>query len=218
MASYNIFLADDHAILRQGVKRFIEESEDMVVTGEAGDGMELLGLLKKSIPDLIILDISMPNLRGIEAISEIKAANPEVKILILTMHKRKEYLYHALSAGAEGYMLKEDTDHELFFAIETIRRGGVYISPQLSREVTDVFLSIRRGGIKPFEDILTLRERQVLKLIAEGKSNKEIGDLLFISVRTVHHHRASVMNKLGLKKVADLVKYAIRHGYTSAAC
>lgn len=218
MASYNIFLADDHAILRQGVKRFIEESEDMVVTGEAGDGMELLGLLKESTPDLIILDISMPNLRGIEAISEIKAANPEVKILILTMHKRKEYLYHALSAGAEGYMLKEDTDHELFFAIETIRRGGVYISPQLSREVTDVFLSIRRGGIKPFEDILTLRERQVLKLIAEGKSNKEIGDLLFISVRTVHHHRASVMNKLGLKKVADLVKYAIRHGYTSAAC
>jgi len=217
VSPYNILLADDHAILRQGVRKIIEESDDMAVIGEAGDGMELLGLLKKTTPDLIILDISMPNLRGIEATSEIKEANPEIKILILTMHKRKEYLYHALSAGAEGYMLKEDTDRELLFAIETIRRGGVYLSPYLSREFTNEFFRIQRGESGAPEEVLTVRERQVLKLISEGKSNKEIADLLFISVRTVHHHRASVMDKLKLKKVADLVKYAIRRGYTSEA-
>lgn len=215
MSSYNIVLADDHAILRQGVRKIIEESEDMTVIGEAGDGMELLGLLKKTTPDLIILDISMPNLRGIEATSEIKEANPAIKILILSMHKRKEYLYHALSAGAEGYMLKEDTDRELLSAIETIRRGGVYLSPYLSREFTDEFFRIQRGESKAPEEVLTVRERQVLKLISEGKSNKEIADFLFISVRTVHHHRARIMNKLKLRKVADLVKYAIRRGYTS---
>lgn len=215
MSSYNIVLADDHAILRQGVRKIIEESEDMTVIGEAGDGMELLGLLKKTTPDLIILDISMPNLRGIEATSEIKEANPAIKILILSMHKRKEYLYHALSAGAEGYMLKEDTDRELLSAIETIRRGGVYLSPYLSREFTDEFFRIQRGESKAPEEVLTVRERQVLKLISEGKSNKEIAALLFISVRTVHHHRARIMNKLKLRKVADLVKYAIRRGYTS---
>ncbi len=215
MSSYNILLADDHAILRQGVRKIIEESDDMAVIGETGDGIELLGLLKKTTPDLIILDISMPSLRGIEATSEIKEANPEIKILILTMHKRKEYLYHALSAGAEGYMLKEDTSRDLLSAIETIRRGGIYLSPYLSREFTDEFFRIRRGESNAPKEVLTVRERQVLKLISEGKSNKEIADLLFISVRTVHHHRARVMNKLKLRKVADLVRYAIRQGYTS---
>jgi len=213
MKPYTIILADDHAILRQGVRKIIEESEDLTVIGEAGDGLELLNVLKKSTPDLIILDISMPNLRGIEATAEIKSERPDVKILILTMHKRKEYMFHALSAGAEGYLLKENTDRELLTAIDTMRQGGVYVSPGLSKELADEFLRMRIGGRAPAKDMLTLRERQILKLIAEGKSNQKIAELLCLSVRTVEHHRANLMHKLKARSVADLVKYAMQEGY-----
>ena len=215
MEPYRIVVADDHSMLRQGIKKIIEESKNMVVVGEASDGLELLNLLKKMTPDMVILDISMPNLRGIEATSELKMIYPEVKILILTMHKRKEYLYHALAAGADGYLLKEDTDTELFSAIEAVRQGETYVSPLLSKALTNDLVEIARGDHNRPAEPLTTREREILKLIAEGKSSKEIADLLFISIRTVQHHRASIMKKLDLKKVADLVKYAIRKGYTS---
>jgi DNA-binding NarL/FixJ family response regulator len=208
-------IADDHAILRMGIRKMIEESKHLAVIGEAGDGLALLDLLKEITPDLIILDISMPNIRGIEAASEIKETHPEIKILILTMHKRKEYMYYALSAGVEGYMLKEETDQELLLAIETIRKGGVYLSPHLSKEFTKEFVRIRSGKPGAPQELLTVREREILKLISEGKINKEIADLLFISVRTVHHHRANLMEKLDLRNVADLVRYAVRQGYTS---
>ncbi|MFC1821493.1 response regulator [Thermodesulfobacteriota bacterium] len=215
MNPYRIVLADDHVMLRQGIKKIIEESKEMKVVGEASDGLELLELLKSATPDMVVLDISMPSLRGIEATREIKMTYPEVKVLILSMHRKKEYLYHSLSAGAAGYCLKEDTDTELFTAIDTIRRGGVYLSPLLSKELTQDFIEICRGDGKLPEEPLTNREREVLKLIAEGKTNKEIAGLLFISVRTVQHHRANIMKKLKIKKMADLVKYAIRKGYTS---
>ena len=157
----------------------------------------------------------MPKLRGIEATREIKKSHPEIHILILTMFKDLEYLYHAINVGADGYLLKEDADEELFTAIESIRKGGKYISPLLSKEVTDqMFRTDTQKGQK-LMDNLTTREKEILKLVAEGKSNKEIADLLYISLRTVQHHRASIMNKLQLKKTADLVKYAIRKGYTT---
>jgi DNA-binding NarL/FixJ family response regulator len=140
---------------------------------------------------------------------------PEVKILVLTMHKRKEYLFHALSAGADGYLLKEDTDMQLFSAIETIRQGGYYVSPLLSGGLTQDLVKTYHGNGKLPGEPLTNREREVLKLIAEGKSSKEIAAVLLISPRTVEHHRAKIMKKLNLKKVAHLVKYAIRKGYTS---
>jgi DNA-binding NarL/FixJ family response regulator len=218
VSSYSILLADDHVMFRQGMKRILEGVADLEVVGEVGDGLKLLERLKKSSPDMVILDISMPNLRGIEATKEIKTANSEVKVLILTMHKDKEYLYHAISAGADGYLLKEDADTELFSAIETIRRGGNYISPLLSVELADDLAQTYHGaGLKaPFEP-LTTREREVLKLIAEGKSNKEVANLLFISIRTVQHHRANIRKKLNIKKTADLVRYAIRKGYVSIA-
>jgi DNA-binding NarL/FixJ family response regulator len=127
--AYGIVLADDHVMIRNGIKKIIEESDDMKVIAETGDGLELLNLLKNINPHMIILDISMPNLRGIEATHEIKMVYREIKILILTMHKKKEYLYHALSAGADGYLLKEDTGKELLTAITKIRRGGIYLSP-----------------------------------------------------------------------------------------
>jgi len=159
---------------------------------------------------MIILDISMPNLRGVEAIYEIKRIHPETKVLMLTMHKDKEYLYQTISAGADGYFLKKDADAELFSAIEKIRKGSMYVSPSLSEESSGDWEQIRQGFRKP---ILTTREREVLNLIAAGKSNKEIAEHLFISVHTVERHRANIMDKLNLKNTADLVKYAIQKGY-----
>jgi DNA-binding NarL/FixJ family response regulator len=215
MAAYTLVLADDHVLVRQGLRRILEGMDGLEVVGEANDGLELLDLLTRVTPHMVILDIFMPNLRGIEAIHEIKRIHPEVRILILTMHKDKEYLYLALSAGAKGYLLKEDADKQLFSAIEKVRHGKTYISPHFSEEVVDDLVQIGRGDAKTvFEiDPLSPREREVLKLIAEGKSSKEIANSLFISVFTVNNHRASIMEKLNLNKATDLVKYAIRKGY-----
>ncbi len=209
MGPYRILVADDHVLFRQGLKKILAERADLEVIGEASDGLELLNLLNGLAPHLIILDISMPNLRGIEAIHEIRTVHTDVKVLILTMHKDKEYLRQAITAGAEGYLLKEDAGTELFSAIEKIRKGKVYISPHLSEELGDNWAELLQGR----KSILTAREREVLKLISDGKSNKEIGDLLFISVHTVERHRANIMDKLNLKNTADLVKYAIQKGY-----
>lgn len=142
--------------------------------------------------------------------------SPDVKVLILTMHKDKEYVYHAISAGAEGYLLKEDADTELFAAIEKIQQGNRYLSNLLLDELTDkLFQMNHKGQLFPNDELLTTREREIIKLIAEGQSNKDIADRLFISVRTVENHRANIMRKLNIKSTANLVKYAIRKGYTS---
>jgi DNA-binding NarL/FixJ family response regulator len=203
MDRYRIILADDHALLRQGLRKIIEEMDDLQVIGDAGDGLELLSLLKTLTPDMVIVDISMPKLRGIETIRETKRLYPKVKILVLTMHK--EYLHPALSAGATGYLLKEDVDRELFSAIKHIRQGKVHLSPRLREGLAH--------GCASTSKPLSMREQEVLKLIAQGKSNKEISELLFISVRTVESHRSSLQEKLHLHNTAVLVKYAIEHGY-----
>ena len=217
MCPYRIVLADDHVMFRQGIKNILEGTEDFEVVGEESDGFKLLEILKKVTPDMVILDISMPNLRGLEAAREIKTISSDVKVLILTMHRDKEYMYYAIAAGAEGYLLKEDADTELFAALEKIRQGGHYISPLLSGELThELIQTSQKGLLTPSSDPLTLREREVLKLIAEGISNRKIAKLLCISVRTVEHHRANIMGKLNIKTTADLVKYVIRKGYTSS--
>ncbi len=206
-------------MFRRGVKKMLQGMNDVEVVGEAGDGLELLEILKKTAPHLVILDISMPKLRGLEAVREVKAIHPQAKVLMLTMHKDKEYLYHALSAGADGYLLKEDADTELFRAIETLRHGGTYVSPLLSPQLTDLFkekshyasLTSSRPG-----ELLTAREKVIIKLIAEGKSSREIAALLYISSRTVQHHRANIVRKLNLRRTADLVKYAIQKGYITS--
>lgn len=210
--TYRIVLADDHSLFRQGLKGLLGSAPGLEVVGEAGDGLALLALLKNRArdPDLIVLDISMPHLRGLEAIPEIRDILPDVKLLIVTMHEDKEYLYETLAAGANGYFLKKDADKELFAAIEMVRRNKIYVSPHLSADLADFWARGRPGSGSP---VPTNREREVLKLIAEGKSNKDIAKLLFISVHTVERHRANLMAKLDLKKTADLVKYAITKGY-----
>lgn len=215
MNSYRIIIADDHSLFRIGLKRILSESSGLDVVGEAGDGLELINLLKTVTPDMVIVDISMPNLRGIEAIHDIRITNPELKILVLTMHKDKEYLQKATTAGANGYLLKEDADKELFTAIEKIRQGKFYISPRLIEDLTHDWARIHRGDYKPSieNERLSNREKEVLKLIAEGKSSRDISELLFISTRTVERHRANIMAKLNVKKTADVVKYAIQKGY-----
>lgn len=215
MTPFAIVLADDHAILRQGLKRIVEGGLDMTVVGEADNGLALVRLLQRLACDLVILDVSMPLLRGIEAIPEIRALQPQVKVLMLTMHREMELLNAAMSAGANGYLLKEDAEKEVFAAIEKVRRGGTYVSPKLTDEMThDWARSCRRDG-RPAADgeRLTVRERQILKLTAEGHSSREISALLYISARTVEHHRAHIMTKLGLRKTADVVRYALYGGY-----
>jgi len=214
MESYRIVIADDHIMFRQGLRRMLEEMPESNVVAEAGDGLELLNLLGNIVPDLVILDVSMPGIRGIEAIPHIKTSCPEVKVLVLTMHRDVEFLHQAIAAGADGYILKEDADKELFSAIKAIRGGSKYVSPLLAGEMASIWADVYSGKrITPLVDPLTPREREVLKLIAEGKSNKEISALLFISVHTVVRHRAKIMDKLELKNTAGLVKFAMQKGY-----
>jgi two-component system, NarL family, response regulator NreC len=214
MGNYRIVLADDHAMLREGIKKIINSAKGMEVVGEAGDGLELIEVLKKVSPDMAILDISMPKLRGIEATHEIKDTYPNIKVLILSMHKKKEYFQRAMTAGADGYLLKEDTSLELINAIQAIRNGRPFLSSILIKEFPQDLLNICLGEAEVDDDPLSIRERQVLKLLAEGKTSREIAEVLYISVRTAQHHRANVKKKLKLKKTADLVKYAISKGYT----
>jgi DNA-binding NarL/FixJ family response regulator len=202
MSLYQILLADDHVMIRQGLKKLIETKPDIKVIGEAADGIELLSFLSALTTHMVILDLSMPKLGGIEAIREIKKKYPRVKVLVLTMHR--EYLHKALAAGADGYLLKEDADRELFSAIENLRQGKTHISPGLKGEM---------ATSKVISPPLSTREIEVLKLIAGGKTNKDIAEILSISIRTVENHRASIMSKLHLKNTANLVNYAIQQGY-----
>jgi DNA-binding NarL/FixJ family response regulator len=209
MTPYGIMLADDHVLFRRGVKKIIERTDGLEVVGEANDGLELLQLLKQKTPALVILDISMPNLRGLEAAREIKVLYPRVKILLLTMHKTKKFLQQGLEAGVDGFLVKEDADTELLQAIQAIKSGGKFYSPLLSAQLAE--LALQKGQTDP----LTQREKEVAKLLAEGKSNKEIADLLYISMYTVRRHRARIMRKLELKGLADMVRYAMEQGYIS---
>jgi DNA-binding NarL/FixJ family response regulator len=214
MAPYRIVLADDHVLVRQGLRRIIEGSPGLQVIGEAADGLDLLGVLRRLVAHLVVLDISMPRLRGIETITEVKVGHPQLKILMLTMHNDKEYVFQAMSSGASGYLLKEDADTQLFSAIDKIRGGGIYISPRLVDDLTHDWAARRRDGRALVEaELLTVREREVLKLAAEGRTSKEIADALCISHRTVEHHRAHLMAKLNVRRTADLVKYAITRRY-----
>jgi DNA-binding NarL/FixJ family response regulator len=212
---YKIILAEDHVLVREGIKKIIEALPGFQVVGEVGDGPDLMKLLERLPVDMVILDISMPSLPGIEATREIKHAYPNVKVLILTMHKKKEYLHNAMAAGVDGYLLKEDAPKELLKAIEKIRQGMLYVSPLLASDLANLYVQSQRQEEAELAEPLTRREIEIIKMIAEGKSSKEMAEILFLSFRTIQNHRAKIMKKLNLKKNTDLVKYAIQKGYTA---
>jgi DNA-binding NarL/FixJ family response regulator len=211
---YQIVLCDDHVMFREGIRGVIEIMPELKVVGELGDGLELMEFMKTANPDMVILDISMPKVQGIEATKEIKKTHPKVKVLILTMHKSTEHLIRAFSVGADGYLLKENARSDLIAAIDKIRHGKTYVSPLITDQIGEMFVH-RKGRPTAPTETLTSREIEVLTLLSEGKSSKEIAELLFISTMTVQNHRANIKKKLNIRKNADLVKYAIQRGYTS---
>ena len=216
MNKIRVILAEDHAIVRQGLRSLLEQSENIEVIAEAEDGREAVNKTEQLKPDIVLMDISMPILNGIEATRQIKKKFPDIKVLILTMHTTEEYISQILHAGASGYLVKKSAHYELLSAIKAIQKGHSYLSPLVSKKVVDEYLQKTKEDIKQDRyEKLTTREREVLQLIAEGKANKEIADLLFLSIKTVETHKAHLMEKLNLHTTTDLIKYAIQKGIIS---
>lgn len=197
-------------MFREGVKRIIDDVPYLKVVGEVGDGAEVLNILPESLPDMVILDLTMPGMHGTEVTKEIKKRYPQVKVLILTMHKSKEHLSRVIMAGADGYLLKENAFGDLISAIETIRQGGSYISSLLSTQMIDFFRHKIRS--EP-EDLLSNREKEVLSLLVEGKSSKEIAKHLSLSAATVHAHLGKIKKKLDIRNNAELIRYGLQKGF-----
>lgn len=205
-----VLLADDHTIVRQGLKLILGAHPDLEVVGEAANGNEAVELARKLHPDIVLMDVAMPELNGIEATKRMVQADPRLKVLVLSMHKEGVYVREILRAGARGYILKDAIDTELLNAVRSVARGDGYISPAVS----GALLSDYRKNVTDPLDLLTNREREVLKLIAEGNTNKEIATALNLSVYTVDSHRGKVMEKLNLHSTGELVRFAIKHGVT----
>lgn len=208
-----ILIADDHTIFRAGVRSLFSTQPNLTVVGEADNGKDAIYGAGKYDPDLIVIDISMPKCNGTEAIRDIKKRYPEIKILVLTVHKTEEYIHAALNAGADGYILKDDSQEELMNAARSILSGKVYLSPSICGNVVRGYLNDSSGeSYTPSWEKLTHRERQVLKLVAEGYRNKDVADYLSISIKTVEKHRSNLMRKLDLHSTSGLTTYAIEHG------
>jgi two-component system, NarL family, response regulator NreC len=208
-----VLLADDHTILRAGLKMMLNAQPDIEAVGEASDGKQAISEAERLSPDVVIMDITMPECNGIEATRQIKRILPEVRVLVLTMHENEEYLFQTLRAGAAGYMLKEAADTDLISAIRVVSSGRFYLSPSAqSMLVSDYLQRVHTGEERDSYSALTEREREILKLVAEGYTNSQIGERLFISPKTVDTHRTHIMDKLNLHSRAELVKYAMRRG------
>ncbi|MEN8184821.1 MAG: response regulator transcription factor [Myxococcota bacterium] len=207
----SILVADDHSIVREGLRRVIEAEADLEVCGEAGDGREVLDAVARRRPDFVILDIGMPGLGGLETLERLRATHPEVKVLLLSVHVEAPIVESAISLGADGYLLKDGRASEILAAVRAIQRGGNYFSPPVAREIAEQLRRPKRSSRDPFS-LLSRREREVLLLIVDGMSAREIAERLGISAKTVEAHRTSLMRKLGVRKATELVRYALRHG------
>lgn len=212
--SVTILLVDDHRMMREGLRLVLDQESEFKVAGEAANGRDAVVLAEQLKPDIVIMDIGMPDLNGIDATREIRRISPTSRIVALSTYSDKRYVLGMLEAGASGYVLKNAAAEELVHAIQQIVRGQKYLSPELTSTVVNVYLQRMLTATPPVGQILSPRERETLQLLAEGKTSKEIAAQLFISVKTVDMHRQNLMNKLGLRSVAELTKYAIREGLT----
>jgi len=211
-----IVIAEDHTILREGLRSLLSSNPNFEIVGEAKDGREAIRCVEKLKPDLILTDLSMPRMNGMEAIKEIKRESPATKVLVLTVHKAEEYILATFRAGADGYILKDSTHSELVMAVRKVLGGQHYISPEISEKVIEGYLEGKKTlKSRTSWETLTQREREILKLIAEGYKNKEIADDLCISVKTVEKHRANLMEKLDLHNIQALTTFAIERGIVS---
>jgi DNA-binding NarL/FixJ family response regulator len=212
MARIRVVIADDHALLREGIRALLKTAEDIEVVGEAADGLEAIEACRKLGPDVVLMDIAMPGLGGLEASLEIRKVSPHTRVLVLTQYDDREYVSRFLKAGAAGYVLKKAAGTELVSAIRGVARGGLVLDPGIAREaLRDDGPDSGSGAGDPYET-LTDREKQVLKLVAEGRSNKEVAEVLGISVKTAMSHREHVMEKLGVHNRTELVRFAIKKG------
>lgn len=212
MDNLKVILADDHQIVREGIAHLLESFGNMDIVGQAGDGHEAVKLSAELQPDILILDITMPKMRGVEVITEVRSQSPKTKIIILSMHNKEIYIKECMKNGASAYLLKESAVNELKSAVDYVMNDQIYLSPAISKGVVQDWLAPKEHADS---SPLTVREKEILKLLAEGHSNKEIAAMLFISPKTVETHRHRINEKLNLGNVADLVRYAIKEGLVS---
>ncbi len=210
MKKIRVLLVDDHAILREGIRALLEKQDNIEVVAEAADGREAIPKVAQSCPDVVVLDISMPMMDGLESTRQIKRENPDIKVLVLTMHDNEEYFFQLLRAGASGYVTKKSVSRELVSAIEAVYRGDSFFCPSMAKFLLSDFLRLDKTVENTDQEELTPREREIVKLIAEGYTNQQIADLLHRSVKTIESHRSNILRKLDIHDSIELVKYAVR--------
>jgi DNA-binding NarL/FixJ family response regulator len=216
MSKIRVLLADDHIIMRKGLRLLLERQPDITVVGEASDGRQCVELAQAEKPDVVVMDLAMPNLNGIEAARQIVDKNPEIAVAVLSMHSDESYVIRALKAGARAYLLKDSAESDLIGAIKALSDGKSFFSPAISRLlVEDYMRALERKGVEDSYELLTTREREILQLLAEGKSNKEVANMLNLSLYTVETHRTHILQKLNLHTVPELILYAVRKGIIS---
>jgi two-component system, NarL family, response regulator NreC len=211
LSNVKVLLADDHGIVRKGLRFVLESEPDIEIVAEASNGREAVRLCEQYQPEVAIVDIAMPQLNGIEAVSQIRKASPGTQSMVLSMHSDETYILRALSAGAKGYILKDAVEDEILPAVRSVLRGKSYFSPAIAKTLLEDYVRyLRQRGLEDSYDLLTDREKEILQLLAEGRSNKEVANLLNLSVTTVETHRTNMMQKLGLHSAAEIVLYAVR--------
>jgi two-component system response regulator NreC len=209
--SIRILLADDHGVVRKGLRFLLEQQPEVEIVAEAADGREAVRIAEETSPDVVIMDIAMPLLNGIEATAQIVKRKPEIGVVILSMHSDEDYLLSALNAGAKGYLLKDSAEVDLVRAIHAVHRGTPFFSPEIAKTMLEDYMRfLQQRNLQDSYDLLTDREKEVLQLLAEGKSNKEVAGILDVSVYTIDTHRTHLMQKLNLHNTAEIVLYAVR--------